>query len=804
MLKYNIDFEIMGMILTVIMWIFFRTNYVTKTRSDKAFLRICVCVFAAQVADIATAFTFSMGDRIPPSVNTLLDTAYFLCALASGVAFERYIASYVFEQHQKTVYERIRIVPVAIFLLLILTNPVTRWAFHFDAETGDYVHGPLYYALYLFLALIVMSALYLILRYRRKFDGKQWVSSIAFVILIFAGMILQAAFIPDVYLSFGLIPVSLLMILFSLETPDYRKLIHTLAELEAAREEANRANQVKSDFLANMSHEIRTPINAILGFDEMILRESSDPDTLACAGNIRSSGRTLLSIVNDILDFSKIEAGKMEISPTEYDTARILWELVQEITPRAEAKGLYIRCEVDEALPRRLFGDDVRIRQILTNLLTNAVKYTEKGGVTFCVRLMDASAPPSGEASLFFSVRDTGYGIRPEDREKLFRAFERVDGQRTRSIEGTGLGLPITVRCLELMGSSLEFESEVGVGSDFHFVLRQGVADATPMGSFREAVAAAAQPAEVYRESFTAPDARILVVDDVELNLKVFAGLLKNTQLRIDMAAGGREAIEKLHASVYDCVFLDHQMPGMDGLETLERIRADAGIRSEGMPIIALTANAIAGAREMYLSRGFSDYLTKPIDGLSLSAMLRKWLPQDKLREPQQPPLPAPPAEADFGEEVLEFMPDGSGAFSEVPGEAPAPQRTQEPDAALRRLEAAGLNVSEGMRYAMDDRAFYLEVVGDYAEAFPEKAEALRFAREKGDWRTYEIAVHALKSTSKTVGADALAQRAAELERAAARADAGFIGEKHEAFLAACEALTALLRRALDGQDGKE
>lgn len=781
MLKYNIDFEIMGLILTVIIWIYFRMNYVAKTRSDRAFLRVCVCVFSAQVADIATAFTFSMGRSIPPVVNLLLNTAYFLCALASAVAFERYVASYVFEKNQRTAYEYVRLTPVVLLIGLLLVNLFTFWLFRFDAATGDYIHGPLYYGLYLLLLLIVINALYLVLRYRRSFDVKQRVSGIVFIVLIVSGMLLQALVLPDVYLSFGLVPLSLLMVMFSLETPDYRKLTRTMAELEAAKEEANRASRVKSDFLANMSHEIRTPINVILGFDQMILRESREADTLAYAGNIMSSGRVLLSLVNDILDLSKIEAGKMELVPAEYDTARLLGELVRELTPRAEAKDLYVKCQVDGRLPRRLVGDDVRIRQILTNLLTNAVKYTETGGVTFTVRVNDGAAAVAGEISLSFSVRDTGYGIREEDREKLFRAFERVDGQRTRAIEGTGLGLSITVRCLELMGSRLELDSEYGKGSDFHFTLVQGVADPAPIGSFEAAAAAA--PAEVFREDFTAPEARVLVVDDVALNLKVFTGLLKRSEIRIDTASSGEAALDRMRDAAYDCVFMDHQMPDMDGLEALSRIRSESGLHQTDVPVIVLTANAITGAKEMYLSHGFSDYLTKPIDGRALSAMLRKWLPQDKIRErAPEAPLPPPAPEA---EPVLEFRPgerDGAGPHSEQ---------------VLRRLEAGGLNVPGGLRYAMGDPALYLELVGDFAADYPEKAQALRSSCERKDWNSYSITAHALKSAAKTVGADAISAQAAELERAAVSDDAALIGKKHAPFIAAYGQLAATVADAL-------
>ncbi|MCR5789765.1 MAG: response regulator [Lachnospiraceae bacterium] len=391
---------------------------------------------------------------------------------------------------------------------------------------------------------------------------------------------------------------------------------------------ADSANRAKSAFLANMSHEIRTPINAILGFDEIILRESSEDAIRAYAASIKGSGQTLLALINQILDFSKIESGQMEILPAEYDIAPMLNDLIDMIEFRAAEKQLQIKYDIDSQTPSRLYGDDIRLREVLTNLLTNSIKYTEKGRVILSVRVVSAG---SNTVRLQFSVRDTGIGIREEDKEHLWDSFKRLDQEHNRGIEGTGLGLSISYQYIKLMGSVLQLDSRYGKGSNFYFEIDQGIIDPTPVGDFEEARVNSRKSVDVYKEGFEAPDACILIVDDIPLNLTVIKGLLKNSGIRIDTAESGQEAIEKLHENSYDIVFLDHMMPEMDGMKTLSRIKADDGIPNQETPIIALTANAISGAHNMYTDHGFTDYLSKPINPMLLERLIIKYLPHEKV-----------------------------------------------------------------------------------------------------------------------------------------------------------------------------
>ncbi|MBR3458065.1 MAG: response regulator, partial [Selenomonadaceae bacterium] len=402
----------------------------------------------------------------------------------------------------------------------------------------------------------------------------------------------------------------------------------TAQDLREMAIKAENANVAKSQFLSNMSHEIRTPINAILGMDEMILRECKDKAILEYAENIRMAGNNLLGLVNDILDFSKIEAGKMDIIPVEYALSSMLNDLVNMSQNRAEKKGLRFIMQVPNDIPGLLFGDEIRIKQAITNILTNAVKYTEKGSV-----LLSIEYEKLDEESILLkvSVQDTGIGIRKADIQKLFNAFERIEEERNRAIEGTGLGMNITQSLLKLMGSHLEISSVYGEGSTFSFAVVQKVVNWDPMGNFEDAYHQMLKKRTEYKESFMAPSARILVVDDTPMNITVVKGLLKQTRVQIDTAESGYECLNMARKKHYDIIFLDHRMPGIDGIETLERMRSLPGSLNQDTPVISLTANAVSGARSMYIEAGFQDYLTKPIHSAQLESLMMKYLPPEKL-----------------------------------------------------------------------------------------------------------------------------------------------------------------------------
>ncbi|MCR5283877.1 MAG: response regulator [Lachnospiraceae bacterium] len=562
-------------------------------------------------------------------------------------------------------------------------------------------------------------------------------------------------------------------------------------KLKKAIEEAENANAAKSTFLAQMSHEIRTPINAVLGMNEMILRESQDANILEYADSIDSAGSTLLTLINSILDFSKIEDGKMDIIPVKYDTSSFLNDLYQSIVQRAEAKGLRFEMDADEMLPCTLFGDDVRVSQVIMNLLTNAVKYTEKGSVrlTFAVTRREAQ-----NVWIEVSVEDTGIGIREEDKKRMFESFERLDEIRNHNIEGTGLGISIVTSLLGMMGSSLQVESTYGKGSKFYFTICQQVADGTPIGDYEKRLKESGKQ-KTTDDMIYAPDARVLVVDDNGMNLKVVRNLLKLNGIKPDLVNSGEEAISRMKEKQYDIVFLDHMMPGMDGIECLHKLKEQELVPEE-TAIIALTANAVVGARENYLREGFSDYLSKPIEIGNLVEKLRAYLPKSlyqKQEEPakeevQQPDEAAAPGQ-DAAEQpagILEFTP------SREMDESPLLEGEQAYD--TEQLTGAGVDVSMGLRYCAGEKSLYFEMLGDFENECAEKTDELSALYEQKNWKDYGVKVHAFKSNTKMMGMTDLFERSMALEEAANNETIDYIDQNHEALVAAAKSMAAVLK----------
>lgn len=391
--------------------------------------------------------------------------------------------------------------------------------------------------------------------------------------------------------------------------------------------EAEQANKAKGQFLASMSHEIRTPLNAIIGMDSMILRESKEEQILDYARDIEGAGKSLLSLINDILDFSKIESGKMEIVPVEYDFAEVIHDVSNITRERALEKELEFESIIDPHIPAKYFGDDVRIKQILINLLTNAIKYTHMGKVTLVVE-----GTKNGDyEELYFKVKDTGIGIKDEDIAKLSEEFVRIEENRNRNIEGTGLGINIVIGLLKQMGSKLNVSSVYGVGSEFSFVLSQKIIDSSEIGDVTNRGHHISK-AEKYRASFSAPEAKILMVDDNAVNRKLFINQLKESQVQAEVLASGFECLEYVTKNHYDIIFMDHMMPEMDGVETFHRMSKLEGNKCKDTPVVVITANAISGVKDEYMNEGFDDYLSKPVKVDELEAMIAKLLPDELVK----------------------------------------------------------------------------------------------------------------------------------------------------------------------------
>lgn len=526
--------------------------------------------------------------------------------------------------------------------------------------------------------------------------------------------------------------------------------IQDVFRLEKEKQQAILASQSKVQFLANMSHEIRTPINAVLGMDEMILRESKSGNITEYAQDIQSAGRSLLSLINDILDFSKIESGKMEILPVEYDLASVLNDCYHMIAMRAREKNLELHVENDPLLPSRLYGDEVRIRQIITNLLTNGVKYTEQGHVT-----LQMTGERSGDyINLRVAVKDTGIGIAEENMKKLFDSFQRVEEIRNRNIEGTGLGLAITKQLVELMDGRIWVESQYGKGSVFYVEFPQKIISDEEIGDFAERYRKNMEKMKDYKESFIAPEARLLVVDDVPMNLKVIQGLLKSTEIQIETAESGKQCLDMIKRKTYHLIMLDHMMPEMDGIETLHRMMEMEDYPSKDAKVIMLTANAIMGAKEEYLSEGFCDYLSKPVRANELEEMVSKHLPPEMVMYKSEETTWVEPKKQEETEEAEETV-----------------EKTF-----LEKLDF--LDVQTGLTYCAEDEDFYKEMLRDYMEG--NKIPELTEMYDGEDWENYRIQIHALKSTSLSIGAVELSEEAKQLEQAAKDDNIEFIRLHHE------------------------
>ena len=515
------------------------------------------------------------------------------------------------------------------------------------------------------------------------------------------------------------------------------------------------ANEAKSQFLANMSHEIRTPINGIIGMNTILLNSCENGDIneiRECAKNIQSASQTLLSIINDILDISKIESGKTMINQAEYEIFAVLNDCCNITSARAAEKGLEFRMDIDKNIPSVLYGDEVHIRQIINNFLSNAVKYTKEGNVTF---RMGFKRVDRKKIFLCIEVSDSGIGIKEEDIEGVFMNFARLNPDGNKHIEGTGLGLSITKNLVELMNGEITVESKFGEGSVFTVSIPQNVINNEPLGDFYEKYNLFVRTNDKKIEYFYAPEANILIVDDVEMNLKVVRGLLKPTSINVDAARSGKECLKLISRKKYDIIFMDHMMPDMDGVETLRLIKENKQQPNIHTPVIVLTANAVVGAREKYIEDGFEDYISKPIQADEMIGMIREYLPEQLIAE----------------RSAIEN--------TDMSQEKKEEEKTPEKDTLAERFPM--LNTVLGLGYCLNDEEFYYEMIETYVKR--DRRNKLENAYQNRDLKKYETYVHAVKGTSLNIGADKLSESAKKLEFAAKDGDMKYIEDNHKIFM---------------------
>ncbi len=632
---YLIESEIAVLFLNVTLCIYLKLIYAGTGGSQRHFLPYCYMVTISSVVEVICSMVLTTGSPYPIE-------ARYVCAVMGQISmicvyfmFMRYIGSFGPDTLvRKKMFFAQNVVLVA-FLYFELVGALTGSNFAISLNGHALVTGALWQFLN-FWSLCILSAWtwFEMYYYRHSFTRGQMFGLIFDLLISWIIDGGQELLFPDTpSIHFVTISVNLYVFFFLLETPAYRDLERTLERLRKAKALADEANAIaqqadiaKGEFLANMSHEIRTPLTTILGMDEIILRKYEEGPIYEYARDINSAGNTLLHIINDILDFTKIESGELELSTRNYDLGRVLKDVDNMIRIRAEQKGLKYIPQIDENLPDELFGDRIRVHQIMVNILNNAVKYTKHGSVKFTLTGERGDDPSL--ITLNITVADTGIGIHQEDIPKLFKSFQRIDAAQTHKIEGTGLGLAITGRLIELMGGTVEVTSTYGVGTTFLVVLPQKIVGTKTLKDYeRESTHAKKQ----VRKVFQAPEARILIVDDNDMNRIVLQSLMKETKVKVDQADSGEECLKKVAQNPYDVILMDYMMPHMDGKETLANIKKMTNAPGAKAKVIVCTANAIVGVRAELLAAGFDDFLSKPVKGKELEEMLMKYIPENKI-----------------------------------------------------------------------------------------------------------------------------------------------------------------------------
>ena len=701
-----------------------------KTQTHKLFFRLLILAFLNTIFDFTYVYLFvEFGKNLD-----ILNRLYLVTLALLLIYMEGYICVSV-----RNAGGRILIPEAAWFVLatLVVLCVAIMDIEYVDIGNWYYSYGLGVTILHVYLGLMLAVCIFLVLYSFERLDRKK---ALAIILAVFSQgivYIVQLFDKTDIITSLGnaMMIVSLYVIS---ENPDQL----LIEQLEFERDRANVANATKSSFIAHISHEIRTPINAILGMDEMIIRESKEEKSKQYAVDISQAAQTLYGIINDVLDISRMESGKLEIIPIEYKLDRMIYDTISVNKPRIEAKQLDFIVDINPTLPNTYYGDDVHIRQILTNLLSNAIKYTHEG----MVKLTITGEYKGDMIDLFFEVKDTGIGIKEEDIEKMFIAFERIEESRNRNIEGTGLGMTITNNLLRMMGSRLSVSSVYGEGSIFSFTLTQRIVNQDPIGDYNTFAKQQETPEEI---AFTAPSVKILVVDDNALNRRVFRSLLSRTQIRVDEADGGKTCLEKIKTEPYDLIFLDHLMPGLDGIQTIQMIKADKAHLNTKTPIIMLTANTVGNSAELYKQSGFDAYLSKPIFVKELERIIKEYIPSYKLVYPPRSQTDKKLSSENWQEELPKV-------------------RGIDWDEAIKHLPSADIlfaTVNEFYRSidteaALLDRYFANIHEGDNLEMF-------------------RIKTHALKSSAALIGADMLSEGAKELETAAREKDYRIINEKY-------------------------
>ncbi len=632
---YIIESEIAVIFLSITLCVYLQIIYSGTSAEKKGLLRYAYMVTASSVADVVISLVLAEGSAYSAGARYFCSILWQCMACGVYFMFMRYIACFGVSSPRKKHMLYVQNILLGVFFYLQVVGHFTGANYSVSSD-GRIIEGALCRLIsYGFTSLWSIWAWVEIYMYRKAFTkGQLWalLGNLAFCWLL---LLIQSQMFPHIPIHFIIVAVNVYYFFFLLETPAYRDLERTLDRLRKAKALADEANQAaiaadaaKGEFLANMSHEIRTPLTTIMGMDEVILRKYESGPVYEYARDIQSAGNSLLHIINDILDFSKIESGQLELATRNYDLGQVLRNVDNMVKIRAEQKGLNYTAQIDDSLPDELFGDRIRVQQIMVNILNNAVKYTKKGSVKFTLTGVRGDDPSL--IVLHVTVTDTGIGIHAEDIPKLFKSFSRIDAKETHNIEGTGLGLAITGRLIELMGGNVEVTSTYGVGSTFHVVIPQKIVGEKTLRDYE--LESGHKKKEV-RKILKAPGARVLIVDDNDMNRIVLRSLMKENEVKVDDAESGEECLNLCSKNAYDVILMDYMMPKMDGKETLHNLKAMNDAPGSKAKVIVCTANALVGVRAELLSAGFDDFLSKPVNGKELEDMLAKYIPPEKITQ---------------------------------------------------------------------------------------------------------------------------------------------------------------------------
>ncbi len=619
--------QIICCIIVFFIAVFYFVSAKEKTKSHKWYSALLIVSFFQLIFDVLSIITVNNLDTITPWVNRLVHQGFMALMLAIFFVVYKYIET-VIEEEIGQRYKKMKwvYVPLLVSFFGVLILPIH----YMETPQGNYSYGPGPINIYISIAIYVILITVMLFQYGRLLP-KRIVRAIMVAMLSEAFIAGYQAFVPTALIS--CLGITLLNLSFYLMVENPDAVLVNMLKKETRR--ADIANRAKTDFLANMSHEIRTPINSMVGMTEMILREDDQAKIKEYAADVQSATKSLLNIINDILDITKIEAGKMTIVPVEYSFSTLMDEVTGMMDFKAKEKALDFYVEIDENIPDKLYGDDIHIKQVLVNLLSNAFKYTAEGCVSMRICLMPES--DEKQAYIYFAVKDTGQGIKQEDMDKILIPYERFDVSKNRNIEGSGLGLPITFQLLAAMGSKMHVESEYGKGSEFSFVIQQSVVDNVLIKDVRKSKDSEEVQEYTYVPMFEAPEACVLVVDDNMMNRKVFKALLSKTKIQVDEACSGKECLLMVREKHYDIIFMDHMMPEMDGLETYQAMKEMEDYPCKKTPVVVVTANAVIGAKDRYIIKeGFRAYLSKPIDYHKLEKVIKTLLKKDLIQSVEE------------------------------------------------------------------------------------------------------------------------------------------------------------------------